>query len=202
MALAERAAELMPGGVPSFKEVRSYPSIAQLVKQTSYKDMHKAIQVLIQNFCDSFNVVRNMTANQVFEAATYLLDESHGFRLEDYVMMFTMAKRGQFVKIRDRVDISVIAEVLDGYWHERDQAGKRLQEQEVKDVDNLLNSQNVVFTPEIEQVFTDWRKSMQEELKKEEKPVDKTAVKAYAALHGINISELEKNFPIDTPKKD
>lgn len=195
MLIAERVSQLMPSGVPNYAEIRNYPSIKALTAEIGYKNMHKVIQVLVQNFCDSVNVVRPMNPDQVFEAASYLLDECEGFRIEDYVMMFTMAKRGQFVKIMDRIDITVIAQILDNYWITRDVAGKKLQEQEVKQVDNLLNSKTVEFVPEIQKEMTDWLKSLDEEQEPEEKPVDKSPAKAYAALHGINIQELEKNFP-------
>ena len=67
----------------------------------------------------------------MIESASMLIDECGNFRLQDYTMMFTMAKRGQLVKIRDRIDISVITQLLDEYWKRRNFAGMKLQESEI-----------------------------------------------------------------------
>jgi hypothetical protein len=42
------------------------------------------------DFCSSINVLRNMNEDQMIEAAAMLIAECGNFRLEDYVMMFSM----------------------------------------------------------------------------------------------------------------
>lgn len=132
IALVSRASELMPGGSPAYTEVARYPMIAQLIKEHGRQSMMAAVFVLVKDFCGSLNVVRNMNEDQMIEAAAMLLDECGNFRLEDYVMMFGMAKRGNLVKILDRVDIQVIGQMIDAYWEKRNAAGNRAQEESLK----------------------------------------------------------------------
>ncbi len=101
----------------------------------------KNIFLLVKDFCGGVNVVRNMNEDQMIEAAAMLLDECGNFRLEDYVMMFSMAKRGAFfpdVKIYDRIDIQLISSIMDEYWKRRNEAGRIAQEAEADGVEASL----------------------------------------------------------------
>lgn len=122
--------ELMPAGNPIFLDVIKYPMIKSLVSEHGKKTMLKVIFLLIRDFCNSINVVRNMNQDQMIEAAAMLIDECNNFRLEDYTIMFSMAKRGSLVKILDRIDISVITQMLDEYWKRRNNAAIKLEERE------------------------------------------------------------------------
>lgn len=116
---------LMPQGLPDFVSVRNYPSIHQLRTDVGDANMHKVLMCMVKHFCDSVNVVRNMTEDQMIECADMLLHECDTFRLEDYQMMFALGKRGDLVKIMDRLDINVVTQMMDAYWQKRNEAGKR-----------------------------------------------------------------------------
>lgn len=122
--------DLMPAGIPAFLSMIKFPMIKDLVNEHGKKTMLKVIFLLIRDFCSSINVVRNMDQDQMIEAAAMLLDECGNFRLQDYTMMFSMAKRGQLVKIMDRIDISVIIQLLDEYWKMRNRTAEKLLEKE------------------------------------------------------------------------
>jgi hypothetical protein len=95
------------------------------------------VTIMVKDFCNSVNVVRNMTEDQMIECAAMLLDECGNFRMEDYLMMFNMAKRGQLVKIFDRLDITVVTQMLDEYWAIRHKAGEEaLAAQDVPNTEN------------------------------------------------------------------
>lgn len=183
--------DLMPQGKPNFADIRFYPSIVQLVQNTGKATMVKVLHMLVLDFCRSVNVVRNMNEDQMIEAAAFLLDECGNFRLEDYVMMFAMAKRGQLGKIMDRVDIQVIGEILDRYWAYRDESGKKLQEQEVREVDNQINAKHLPVSDNVVSKLTEWVNSLPED---EEKEIDRSGVEAYAKLHNVDIDEVVKQF--------
>ncbi len=104
--------------------------IRDLINEHGKKTMLKVLFLLIKDFCNSINVVRNINEDQMIEAAAVLIDECNNFRLEDYTIMFSVAKRGGLVKILDRMDISVISQMLDEYWKRRNFAGMKLQESE------------------------------------------------------------------------
>lgn len=140
MELLSIASDLMPHGKPEFKSIIAYPKIDDLVKTQGRKNMLKAIFLLVKSFCNSINVVRNMNEDQMIECAQMLIDECDNFRLEDYVMMFQLAKRGQLVKIMDRIDIQVVTSMLDEYWKTRHKAGEQMQEKEVSHLETLGNT--------------------------------------------------------------
>lgn len=129
-------AELMPAGEPKHLEVIKYPMVRTLISEQGRPRMLLMLSIMIRDFCSSVNVVRNMNEDQIIEAAAMLLDECGNFRLEDYTMMFALAKRGQLVKIYDRIDIQVINEILDKYWEQRNAAGKRAQQEEADHLEN------------------------------------------------------------------
>ena len=137
MELMATARDLMPGGVPNFMDVIKYPKI-EMLKSTEYNgSLHKIIFLLVKDFCNSMGVVRNMSEDVMIEAAGILLEECDNFRLEDYVMMFQMAKRGELFDIRDRIDLQVVTEILDAYWLKRKNAGEKAVVEETRHLDSL-----------------------------------------------------------------
>lgn len=144
--------DLMPKGKPDLLGVVRFPQIQELVKSEGKKTMLKVIFLLVKDFCGSMNFVRNMNEDQMIEAASMLLEESGNFRVEDYVMMFSMAKKGQFsdVKMYDRMDIQIIAQILDAYWLARNNAGNKAYEEEyqateILAIDNPVNRLNLTW---------------------------------------------------------
>lgn len=137
LELISVAKELMPKGHPDFLGVVKYPKITDMVKSEGSGNVLLFVSVLVRDFCGSLNVVRNMNEDQIIEAASMLVDECDNFRLEDYVMMFAMAKKGQLVKIMDRIDLQIITEIMNAYWTSRSRAAKDPVEAEVKHLDSL-----------------------------------------------------------------
>lgn len=141
MDLVMRTNELMPAGKPNFLSVPKYPAIAKLVETEGKKKMLMVMILLVKDFCSSMNVVRNMNEDQMIEAGSVLLDECDNFRLEDYVMMFSMAKKGQLpVKVYDRIDIQLISQFMDAYWVQRNNAGNDANEEEYRKTEEATGS--------------------------------------------------------------
>ena len=138
MELMEVVTELMPAGVPDFLSVVKYQKISALKTTLGQKDLHKAVFLLVKDFCSSLNVVRNMNEDQMIEAAAMLLDECGNFRLEDYTMMFALAKRGGLVKLYDRIDLEVITAIIDAYWVKRHKAAIEAEEKAVMAVESQI----------------------------------------------------------------
>lgn len=67
----------------------------------------------------------------MIEASAMLLDECDNIRLEDYTMMFALAKRGGLIKIYDRIDLQVISDIFDAYWIKRMTAAEKAREEAV-----------------------------------------------------------------------
>ena len=125
--------ELLKSGTPDFKTIAARPQLSVLIKECGKTNILKAVYLMIRDFCNSLNVVRNMNEDQMIEAASFLIDECGNFRLEDYQIMFAMAKRGQLGKIMDRVDIQTISVFLDEFWRIRHSYGQRQQDEYYSD---------------------------------------------------------------------
>lgn len=201
LELVARTSELMPKGEPNFGEVRYYPSIEQLTARAGRKNMLKVLLLMIKDFCDSMNVVRNMDIGQMTECAGMLLDEAGNFRLEDYVMMFALGKRGRLVKIMDRVDIETVGKMIDAYWQYRDQQGKILQEREQKAYDKAVSSAEI--SPEILAKWKDAIKEMERDLTAENEAEfqkrRERVQQSYATLMGVDMDAVREEFV--KPKK-
>lgn len=204
MDMMARVNELMPSGNPAFRDIIHYPTIKQLEKEYGKTAMLGTLCILINDFCNSVNVVRNMNNDQVIEAAAFLLDECDNFRLEDYVIMFTMAKRGTLdVRIMDRVDIDLINKILNAYWVIRFEAGQRIQESELQEDNRRWDRPDRVIpdTPEDEAkekeksarfgqlvgIMTAWQKEEREEAEKKRKA---EADKAYRKMEQAGLNDI------------
>jgi hypothetical protein len=132
MAYLQITKELMPAGKPEFLTVVKYPKINDLVQERGEPVIMLILAVMIRDFCATMNVVRNMNEDQILEAAAMLLNEAGNFRLEDYTVMFAMAKKGQLFEVRDRIDLQVITAIADAYYAQRRDAKINMQDQEVE----------------------------------------------------------------------
>lgn len=129
MELLAIANELLPGGEPQYLSMVEYPKISDLINEQGRKEILKIVFLIVKDFCNSFNVVRNMNEDQMIEAANMLIEDAGNYRLEDYYMMFAMAKKGQLVKIYDRIDVQVINEMADNYNNNRQQAAWKVEDE-------------------------------------------------------------------------
>lgn len=123
-----------------FLEIIRYPKIETLAETHGKRKMRKVLFLMLKDFCNSINVVRNMNEDQMIEGAAMLLDECGNFRLEDYAMMFSMAKRGQLIDVRDRIDIQMLSQMLDNYWERRNMAAEIEITGEINHLESLGNT--------------------------------------------------------------
>lgn len=141
MELVLMTNDLMPKGKPDLLGVVKFPMIQDLIKTEGKKKMLAVLVLMVKDFCASMNVVRNMNEEQMIEAGAMLLEECDNFRMEDYVMMFSMAKKGTFypeVKIYDRIDIQTISQIVDEYWSRRIEAGRIARDKDFLAIENNL----------------------------------------------------------------
>ena len=135
---------LMPAGLPDFLGMIKYPRIVDMIPEHGKPNLIKLVFLLIKDFCGSVNVVRNMNEDQMIEAASILIEEAGNFRIEDYTMMFAMGKRGDLVKIMDRIDISVISAMADEYFSRRRDAADNLRDGYTNRLDNIGTSNRAI----------------------------------------------------------
>lgn len=124
--------QLFQDGKPDYLGVIKYPQIKDLVNDNGAAPVLLLIAVMVRDYCASMNVARNMNEDQILEAAAMLMEEAGNFRLEDYAMMFALAKRGKLVKVYERIDLTTITEMADAYYAERRDTKIAMQEQEIE----------------------------------------------------------------------
>ena len=148
LELAELISDLIPNGKPDLIGVVNYPKISKLIEENGRQGVRATIFLIVKNFCESLNVVRGMNEDQMIEAASFLIDECGNYRIEDYLIMFTMAKRGQLVKILDRLDIQIIGQIFSEYDRLRYMEGERAYMAEIKAADTITNDKKEHLSPE------------------------------------------------------
>ena len=198
MDLILKTNELMPKGIANLTAVVKYPKIADLVVSEGRKKMLAVIVLLVKDFCGSVNVVRNMNQEQMIEAGLMLLDECGNFRLEDYVMMFSMAKKGQFpvVKIWDRMDIQIVTAIVDAYWTRRKEAGEKATEEDFVIIEKIVEENPI----DRKNIVWDEVRGYIEVATKEDKIMNVAA--AFGAMKEVLIYRgLIKTAPIEDAKK-
>lgn len=134
----------MPEGKPDFPSIRNYKTISQLIAEEGKNKMLKAVMMLVRDFASGINVVRNINEDQAIEIAFMLINECGNFRLEDYAMMFDMAKKGQIGNIFDHLDIQVVSKILDQYWSVRQNVGRQEQEKEYSQLEGMGPSMRAI----------------------------------------------------------
>lgn len=122
----------MPAGKPNYLGMIKYPKITDLVTSQGEPTLVLILSVMVRDFCACMNVARSMNQDQIIEAAYMLLNEAGNFRLEDYAVMFSMAKKGDLVKIYERIDLEVITAIANEYYARRRDAKIAAQEQEIE----------------------------------------------------------------------
>lgn len=206
MELAEITSQLMPDGKPDFKSIRYYPSIKSLCENPEYgsKNIRMLLFLMVQSFCESMNVVRNMNEDQMIESAAMLLDECENFRLEDYQIMFTMAKRGQLLKIYDRIDISIISALMDAYFKIRREAENKIWESVDTEhkIPRIESGEDVIIDPkhweqELGRLKKEAKQKKQQEwdeyMRTRRESIEKHTA-AYALSQGITIEEVHRRM--------
>ena len=132
LAIATRALELMPHGEPNYASLIECSSLKEIIKSIGLPEIQTLVMTLVKNFCHSLNLVRNMSQSQVIACTLYLVDECRDFRMEDYLIMFTMAERGKLGDVFDHMDIEVIGTIHQEYLRHRQAAFKIINDNEKK----------------------------------------------------------------------
>ncbi len=130
--LLSEVSRLIPGGEPDFAELANRSSLKDVAKVSGKSQTIALISLMVKNFCSSLNIVRSMNQDQLLECAIYLMDECRDFTMEDYLIMFTMAKRGKLGTVMDHVDIKVIADIHLEYIRHRQAAFKTINDSDRK----------------------------------------------------------------------
>jgi len=177
MAIAILTSQLISeSSRPDYAKIRTMPAIRILEPSIGRVETLDLISKIVASFCSGVNVVRNMNVDQMIDTAIFLRDEAFDdkhldcdYRLEDYAVMFTLAKRGKIGKIMDRIDCSVIAQILDEYHFIRKRERENFDKKQIDPV--TVQPENASYVP-IEKVTQELNKLVEARKKFENQEVD------------------------------
>lgn len=111
-------------GIIKFENLLSIPfkdRLPGLVKEYGIKTIHGIIIIMLTDFCNYYNVIRPMTAEQIVDCAYEMINSSGEdyLSIEDFTIFFQVAKNGKYGKIYDRLDQQTIFDLLEVYRQER-----------------------------------------------------------------------------------
>lgn len=109
-ATVNEIVNLQPVGISAIKKEFGEPVLKAFVTE------------LLIDFCEFFNVKNNMTEAQAMQTVDLILKNFYYFSLEDFKLCFENGKLGKSIKIYDRIDGSIIFEMLNKYAEIRSQA--------------------------------------------------------------------------------
>ncbi len=117
----ELTQELYIGGLPDYYKATRYPRIADLCEEHGDGNIMKVLFLLVKDFSRNFNVVRNITDDQMLEIAAHFKriaeQEYMKLTLEFFVQFFTEAKTGKCGKVYDRLDFQVLNDMFENYYN-------------------------------------------------------------------------------------
>lgn len=160
------------------------------------------ISVLISSLCNSFNVARNMTAEQILEYSYNLLkliSESFdpldpAYRIEDIALFVEQAKTGRFGKVYNSLDVSVLEE-----WREIfDQERQIFYSEWVKAKESEVQNKDVEIknppTPETEAKFKAKMEQLMKSIRQESEDLTEEQMKRDEELRINRIEAKRKAF--------
>lgn len=111
-------------GIVKFDSLLSVPfkdRLPGLVEQYGSQKIHALLVVMLTNFCNFYNVVRPMTAEQITSCAFEIMNSSSEdyLSIEDLTIFFDGAKSSKYGRVLDHLDQHVIFEMLETYRQER-----------------------------------------------------------------------------------
>jgi hypothetical protein len=121
-------------GMVKFETVLLIPlkdRLPGLVEQYGKEKIHSLLIVLLTDFCNSFNLIRPMTPDQIVMCAFDLIDTSYEdyLSIEDFVLFFQGAKSAKYGKILDRMDQQTVFELFENYRQQRHEEYLRIKEE-------------------------------------------------------------------------
>jgi hypothetical protein len=121
-------------GIINWKSVLSislHARVPNLTHVYGFQNIHKLLGAMLTGFNESLNLVRPMTAEQVFECSRDLVmtTEEDQLSVEDYVLFFKGAREGKYGKILDRLDQQTIFTMLEEYRDQRHKQFIRIRDE-------------------------------------------------------------------------
>lgn len=107
-------------------------ALVNMSRSIGEKNTLKVVYTLILNVSNYFNVAHSMNQDQALQTATLILDKYPLETVEDFVMIFKLAKRNEFGANLHRIDGTVIFDWCSKYLDMKYARKDELRQKEVK----------------------------------------------------------------------
>lgn len=107
-------------------------ALVNMSRSIGEKNTLKVVYTLILNVSNYFNVAHSMNQDQALQTATLILDKYPLETVEDFVMIFKLAKRNEFGTNLHRIDGTVIFDWCAKYFDMKYAKKDELHNREVK----------------------------------------------------------------------
>lgn len=169
MEVFKNLQQFTTNGLVKYENLLSIPlrdRLPGLVDQYGTQKIHGLLVVILTEFCNFYNVVRPMTAEQIVSCAFDLINTANEdyLSIEDLTIFFQGAKSGKYGKIYDRLDQQTIFDMLEIYRQERHQKYMAIKEEkdanyksmgpnfrsseDTKDLKDLFHQANLAYYKE------------------------------------------------------
>lgn len=113
--------ELVSGDNPIYpKIIEKGTQISVIKNERGFEFIASILGLMINDFCGNFNTRNPMNDEQIADLAIELVTDYWSYKLEDFIAFFSLAKRGLYGKVYDRVDAATIYQMLAEYNKQRD----------------------------------------------------------------------------------
>ena len=111
--------KFVKNNIPVIRLILKEKQLSVIKAEIGEPSLMKYIYLLIKDFTESFNIKGNMNNDQIIDTANNLMNDYFHFRLIDFSICFNKAKKGEYGKIYDRLDMQTIYDFVNVYDKQR-----------------------------------------------------------------------------------
>jgi hypothetical protein len=144
------------------------------------------LTLLIDNINDFFNVVRPMNPAQIVDTSKLILQDYYFYKPEEFKLCFDRAKKGQYGKVFDRIDGSIIFEWLRLYDSER---SIEFEQQRIKEKSEIQKTEVTINYDQLKELAKNRIETKKTTETPERDSFQKHIDNLFTLWHGFNESE-------------
>jgi hypothetical protein len=135
--------------------ISMHARIPNLTHVYGFDAIHDVLSALLTQFSNSLNLIRPMSADQIYETAFAMVmtTQEDLLSIEDYVLFFKGAREGKYGKILDRLDQQTVFALLEEYRQERHRQFLRIKENKHLELKGLGPSERTTALDPLEESF-------------------------------------------------
>lgn len=138
------------------------PSLVLIEKEAGPTVLHAMLVKIISDTLQFFNVGNTMSPSQIDMTVELIMEAYASYKVDDWVLCFKRAKRGDYGTVFNRIDGNVIFDWFEKYIEERDAEFERIRLNEKKTVEKQLDAirEAVPMPDEVKELISNLKKKV------------------------------------------